>query len=301
MEKYIELNNLAVTCINEDKFKEAVHLLGSALHITKNQLSAPSSTPSSDQPCGEPSIPHNEAPQSQEIPCSHHQGVTIMTTSLVEKDDDERDPAIMDRQPIFTCSSEVKYQHPFTMFPEMNHSIQSLSGYSSPTTNRAIGISMVLIFNLALCFDLLASSSSSNMTRQKTFLAKASSLYEKVVELYLQCIFESIDDEITSTQVEDSEGGRFGSMILRAQQDVVVMAAINNLIQLNPESSSSSSSSQKEKYIHLIMALLQEIQRTDYGSDEIQSLATAQARVFVSNAVIVSSSVRLLSISAAAA
>lgn len=306
MHKIIELNNMAVACICANKFKEAVHSLGWVLQLTKNLLYTMIPPPSSHhKPCLEESSNHDEKPQNPETPNSHHHNHgTIFTTSMGTNDDDNR---IIDQQPLFKYSSAIKYQHPFRMLPDMDHNIPAAAAYSRSTTTplsmseshttQAIGLSAIIIFNLALCFDLLASI-SPNTAKQKMYIAKAISLYEQVVELYLQSTIESnVNEGIMTTTME--QGGESFSccspMVFRAQQDMVIMAAINNLVQLYPECA------QKEEYFNMMMVLFQEIQRTDYQREEIQRLVNSQARVFVSNTVVLSSNMRLLSISAAAA
>ena len=287
MEKIIELNNLAVACINANKIKEAVNRLGCALQLTKTQFYMMLPPPSSHQSCHETSMHHHETAANQETLCSNQHDDVLMTQIMAANSNRDQHRMI-DRQPLFKYSSEIKYQNPIPMFPgSFSWPITPLSIVESETT-RVIGMSMIIVFNLALCFDLLASTSLSTTTKQQAFIAKAISLYEKVVDLHLQSVIE--DSNMNATTVDESCDSQ---MVLRAQQDMVVMAAVNNLIQLHPDSL------EKERYSSLIMVLFQGTQWTNYGSEEIQTLVDSQARVFVSNMVIASSN--MLSISAATA
>ena len=102
-------------------------------------------------------------------------------------------------------------------------------------------------------------------------MAKAIALYEKVVEFYLEShVHESNhdgSDASTTTATTGRDRLHCGSR-LRAQQDVVVMAAVNNLIQLYQEEPL-----QQEKYLSFRMILLQEVQEhIDSYYDESQEI-----------------------------
>jgi hypothetical protein len=178
---------------------------------------------------------------------------------------------------LFKYSSARKYHHPFCIFQREI----DLSSHSESRATATIQLSAIVIFNCALCHDLLAQSTISPATRRDVLRAKAIALYEKVVELY----FESGNP--CMTRQEDYMTNALGSSIAPrlagaadAQQDVIVMAAANNLVQLHHESSE-----ERKSYSRLMMAMFHEIQRTDYGNDEIQRHVDSQARVFVSNTV----------------
>jgi hypothetical protein len=263
MESIATLNHFAVTCMDANKLKEAIHVLVQALEITIRQFyhihhgspndleGGPTLSPSRLSSCNE-----GASPPPAEL-------TTMVATTIANNGIQHRDVA---QQP-FNCSSSRKYEQPFLVL-QQEMDCRTTSSWSTTTF-----LSMIVIFNCALCHDSLASSSTTvSTTRRQVLRYKAISLYEKVVNLYIELSNDSFKEQ------EDSTGfhGTLG-----AQQDMIVMAAVNNLVQLHHESSAI-----RNHYVQLMMALFQQVQTTDYGCDQIRSQVNSQGRVFVSNTLL---------------
>lgn len=291
METIADLNNSAVTYIDANKLKEAIKILVRALELTRNQLYHDLGSPNveggslscrSSTTCRAAS--HHEAPHNRltELPSftrSPHRNIP-----MVNHDHVRRSGGNDSKRPFNYCSG-IKYQQPFFAFQELDHrydesTLIHLTSNSESHTISIIQLSAIVIFNCALCHDRLAQSAMSSTTRQG-LRDKAIALYEKVVDLYIEsrahCM---IGVDTMNNPLVSRDNCLRRAEIVGAQQDMIAMAAVNNLVQLHHESSQ-----ERYNYCQLMMALFQEIQRTDYGSQEIQSRVDTQARVFVSNVV----------------
>lgn len=313
METIADLNNLAVTCMNDNKLKDAITILVQALELTRNQFchddaGSPSlvdgTTVLYPQSLTGSTTSHEEAPQGQMalLPSMQSPHGVLGSVNMLHGNIRHGNHG---RQQPFQNSSATKYQKPFRIFQEMDGcttlsiltTAATLMSNSESRTTFVIQCSAIVIFNCALCHDRLSQSPTLSTPRKQALRDKAMVLYEKVIDLYFETSSHGRLEEVNvihSFMVSNGPSQLPGK-IKSAQQDIMVMAAINNLVQFHHESSQESN-----YYSQLMMVLFQQIQCTDYGSTEIQRQVDSQARVFVSNTLLQSWTMTLARAAAAA-
>ncbi len=283
MQGIAELNNFAVECITAKNLKEAASSLRTALQLAKSYVCAPNQLM---ETIPSPPISCNHASCVLRTPRSETQSPRLSVSLLPSTDQstictsdsillaDNTSLESFARRP-FKNSSAIQFHQPILIHPESCCCVTSR--YSTITTSMMVarhsGLSAIVIFNLALCHDVTASSSSSlGSSSQANMKAKAILLYEKVVELYVQ---SNTDRDQNNLLWDERPTGT----VHDAVQDIVVMAAINNMVHLQDDEA------QKDRYSRLLLHLTQQINGVTYGSEELWRQVEWQARIFLSNTV----------------
>jgi hypothetical protein len=340
IEQIAELNNWATVCIDTNRMGEALNSLQSALQLSKSHLNrcrlqqhqfattTTSSYPSRRKDHALPPVVvvvaspqhQQQSTSSSSSPiCRQHQheeatmmdveAATTTTTNnnnneMIDIGDSSASPsAITDP---FTKSFEVQYREPIQIYPESFPSgVLDLAAHSMLTA--------IIVFNLALVYDLAASESSrhssSSPKAQARMENKAKFLYEQVLQLYVVSCMEEDgsrqdhhhpphEPSVGSPQ-EDTFTGRPNTQhptasslgtsrktrkrpgMMGAMQDLVAMAAVNNLFHSEQEDES-----RKDMYVQMLLEIAKIVDKADYGDTggELRRLVNWQGGIFLLNA-----------------
>jgi hypothetical protein len=318
IEQIAELNNWATICIETNRMGEALGSLQSALQLSKSQLvrfqhqqqeavKASKNPPmglsgsssfatrikdtsislppagtgtgaSTPHPILQPTSAAAAAAASSSSPIRHqHEEATRMAlefemanTDEMMMDDTEDDDSFPSTDP-FKKSFAAQYREPIH--------IDSDSLPASLDCATHSGLTSIIVFNLALLYDLAASETDQGSPPrfQAIKQRKAKTLYEQVVQLY---VLSCMNEEGSNGCCDTSRIARKRPGMLGAIQDLVAMAAVNNLFHLEQEDEG-----RKEVYIQMLVEIAKLVGRADYGdTGELRRLVNWQGGIFLSNA-----------------
>lgn len=201
----------------------------------------------------------------------------------------------------FQPSSELQYCQPVpTTADEFCSSLQTDSRFEvREQVLRQSAFSAVIIFNMAVTYDLSASRAST-LHQIHLVQGKAKALYEKVVELYVLSVHDP--NMRRSQHQQDPRPTPRRSLLsgaTRAKLDIIVMAACNNLVYLHQDDEAK-----RGTYLQALLDLSKtlEEEKEDYdGNHELRQLVEMQAGSFLINSFLFGSPNNVFNHGAAAA
>lgn len=213
----------------------------------------------------------------------------IMMMDIGDEDDKSDRP--------FNTSAAIQYHEPIEIDPDSFY-----AGGADDDWATHNGLTSILMFNLALVYDLAAKEAPHSPREQAALENKAKSLYEKVLQLHVLASIK-VEEQDRRQQEEHHYGGsssRSSSSItsntttarrrtttttqrpgmLGAIQDIIAMAAVNNLIHLERDDETK-----QDLYVQMLMEIAKAVDRADYGDGgELKRLVDWQTGIFLLNA-----------------